>query len=51
VLVAPETGWHTVAFVGALHRAHEEGLLTRNGTALLVCAGSGITAGAALYRT
>ena len=51
VVVAPETHWHTVAFVGALQRAHEEGLLTHNGTALFVCAGSGITAGAALYRT
>ena len=51
VVVAPETSWHTVAFVGALQRAHDDGLLTHNGTALFVCAGSGITAGAALYRT
>jgi 3-oxoacyl-[acyl-carrier-protein] synthase-3 len=42
---------HTVAFVAALDRARSAGLLTRNGTALLVCAGSGITAGAAVYRT
>ena len=51
VLVASDSGWHTVTFVGALQQAYEEGLLTRNGTALFVCAGSGITAGAALYRT
>jgi len=51
VVVGPEPGWHTSAFIGALDRAHAEGLLTHNGTALFVCAGSGITAGAALYRT
>jgi 3-oxoacyl-[acyl-carrier-protein] synthase-3 len=42
---------HTVSFVAALRRADESGLLTRNGIALFVCAGSGITAGAALYRS
>lgn len=51
ILVAPEADWHTSGFVGALATAHGEGLLTRNGAALFVCAGSGITAGAALYRT
>jgi hypothetical protein len=40
-----------VSFVAALQLAHDSGLLTRNGTALFVCAGSGITAGAALYRS
>jgi len=51
VLTTREAGLHTVAFVSALERAWDEGLLTRNGMALFVCAGGGITAGAALYRT
>jgi 3-oxoacyl-[acyl-carrier-protein] synthase-3 len=51
VLTAPSSGLHTVAFVSALDRAWDEGLLTRNGMALFVCAGAGITTGAALYAT
>ena len=51
VVASPVPGLHTVSFVSALERAFGEGLLTRNGMALFVCAAGGITAGAALYRT
>lgn len=51
VVTAAAPGWHTVAFVGALERGYTDSLLTDNGYALLVCAGAGLTAGTALYRT
>ena len=51
VITSGDERLHTVSFVAALDYAHANGLLTRNGIALLVCAGSGITAGAALYRS
>ena len=51
VVTAVSSGWHTVSFVSALERAHTDGLLNHNGTALFVCGGAGITAGACLYRT
>jgi 3-oxoacyl-[acyl-carrier-protein] synthase-3 len=51
VVTSGDERLHTVSFVAAVDYAHAHGLLTRNGIALLVCAGSGITAGAALYRT
>lgn len=46
----PGPGIHTAGIVAALHRAQQAGRLEVGGTALLVCAGAGITAGAALYR-
>jgi 3-oxoacyl-[acyl-carrier-protein] synthase-3 len=51
IVTATVSGLHTVAFVSALERAYDGGMLTGNGMALFVCAGGGITAGAALYRT
>jgi 3-oxoacyl-[acyl-carrier-protein] synthase-3 len=51
VITSGDERLHTVSLVAALDYAHANGLLTRNGIALLVCAGSGITAGAALYRS
>ena len=40
----------TVAFIAALDLAHSEGRLEPGSTVLFVCAGAGLTAGAALYR-
>jgi len=51
VVTSKDEQLHTVSFVAALQWARENGLLTRNGVALFACAGSGITAGAALYRS
>jgi hypothetical protein len=51
VITSADERLHTVSFLAAADYAHENGLLTGNGIALLVCTGSGITAGAALYRT
>jgi 3-oxoacyl-[acyl-carrier-protein] synthase III len=51
VITSGDENLHTVSFVAALQCAHDGSLLTRNRVALFVCAGSGVTAGAAVYRT
>ena len=51
VIVSRDEDLHTASFLCALDSAHESGLLTRNGNAVFVSAGSGITAAAAVYRT
>jgi 3-oxoacyl-[acyl-carrier-protein] synthase-3 len=51
VIVSGDEALHTASFLDALDYAQKNSLLPRNSTALFVCAGSGITAGAAVYRT
>lgn len=48
--VAPDERIHTAALIAALHDATTAGRLRPGGTVLLLAAGAGVTAGAALYR-
>ena len=51
VVAAPQAGLHTAAFPAALDAAVANGRLVPGTTALFVCAGAGLTAGACLYRS
>lgn len=51
IAVAADDRIHTAGLVAALHEALDAGRMTPGGTVLLVTAGAGATAGAALYRT
>jgi 3-oxoacyl-[acyl-carrier-protein] synthase-3 len=48
ITVADDEGMHTASLVAALHCAAEE--LPSRARVLLIAAGAGVTAGAALYR-
>ena len=50
IVSAPRQGLHTVAFPAALDTALAWGLVGEGDTALFVCAGAGLTAGACLAR-
>jgi len=51
VIQTAEPGSHTAAFLIALHAARSRGDLRPGGTALFVCAGAGVVAGACVYRS
>lgn len=50
VAVARDGGIHTAALIAAVHDATTAGRLRPGSTALLLAAGAGVTAGAAVYR-
>jgi 3-oxoacyl-[acyl-carrier-protein] synthase-3 len=51
IVVAAQAALHTVAFPAALDVAVQTGRFAPGTTALFVCAGAGLTAGACLYRS